>query len=735
MLVGDGDPRRLLDILRRCWRIDLGLRPEGRDGPVVRSLASFEAYWDRWAQTWEFQALLKARAVAGNPETAARFVEAAATRVWNRPFGADELRQLRAMKHRAEEHLARRAREGTELKLGPGGIRDVEFAAQLLQMVHGRADSTLRVAGTLPALEVLGAGGYIAPEDAARLAEAYRFLRTVEHRLQLREDQQVHRVPADRQQRMQLARILGYRDDAHDTALARFDRHLRAQQAVVRPIHERLFFRPLLEAFSAGRAAVLSDDAVSERLSAFGFSDARRTRAAIAELTQGFSRTSSLLSQLLPLLLDWISDAPDPDLGLLGLRSLTTSPHCRDQLTAVCRESPAGARQLCTLLGTSPAAVREFQRFPDALSGMIDGRSLVARSAAELHDGARQAIAWRSSAGQRQTALQRYAGGERLRIIGRDVLGLDDVAATGSALTHLAEAVLAAALEVADPQVPFAVIGMGRFGGAELAYGSDLDVLFVYDGAFSGSPPGGSEAAAREAERVATTLVRSIGGETPAGRIFAVDAALRPEGRVGPLARSLEAFGAYYQRWAHVWERQALLRGRVVAGDDEVGERFTQLARRFLWGTPLDADEVRDIRRLKARIERERIPAGEDPQFHLKLGRGSLSDVEWTAQLLQLSHGVVATGTVEALQELRIAGVLDAGDAAILINAYRFCEATRNRLHLVRGAPGDSLPATGVPLSTLARSLATTPTELRDTYRRHTRRARRVVQRLFYGVG
>jgi len=244
-----------------------------------------------------------------------------------------------------------------------------------------------------------------------------------------------------------------------------------------------------------------------------------------------------------------------------------------------------------------------------------------------------------------------------------------------------------------------------------------------------------SAGSAREAERIATTLVRAVGGETPAGRIFAVDAALRPEGRVGPLARSLEAFDAYYQRWAHVWERQALLRGRVVAGDAEVGERFTQLARQFLWGTPLDAAEVRDIRRLKARMERERIPAGDDPQFHLKLGRGSLSDIEWTAQLLQLRHGVAATGTVEALAELNAAGLLDATDAAILINAYRFCEATRNRLHLVRGAPGDSLPATGAPLGTLARSLSTTPTELRDTYRRHTRRARRVVERLFYGVG
>jgi glutamate-ammonia-ligase adenylyltransferase len=234
---------------------------------------------------------------------------------------------------------------------------------------------------------------------------------------------------------------------------------------------------------------------------------------------------------------------------------------------------------------------------------------------------------------------------------------------------------------------------------------------------------------------VATTLLWVIGGETPAARIFTVDTGLRPEGRVGPLARSVDAFAAYYERWALVWERQALLRGRTVAGDAEVAKRFEEVARQFIWGTPLDTAAVRDIRRMKARIERERIPAGEDPQFHLKLGRGSLSDIEWTAQLLQLRHGLVATGTVEALERLAIAGVLGAEDATILIDAYRFCEATRNRLHLVRGARGDALPATGAYLGTLARSLSTTPTELRDAYRRHTRRARRVVERVFYGVG
>ena len=215
--------------------------------------------------------------------------------------------------------------------------------------------------------------------------------------------------------------------------------------------------------------------------------------------------------------------------------------------------------------------------------------------------------------------------------------------------------------------------------------------------------------------------------------LYDLDMSLRPEGRKGSLARSLKAYEGYYDRWAQVWERQALTRGRFVAGDPEVGRRFGELARVFLWGRPLSDDDVVEIRRMKARIERERVPAGEDPEFHLKLGPGGLSDVEWTVQLLQLRHGISAEGTLEALDALTAAGVMDAGDARVLAESYRFCETTRNRLYLVRGRPGDALPAPGHHLTSLARSLGTTASDLRDQYRRLTRRARRVTERLFYG--
>jgi len=735
VFVGEGDPRPLLGVARRCFRVDADLRPEGRNGPLTRTLASFEAYWDRWAATWEFQALLKARPVAGDADLGAAFMAAAAQRVWGRAFGADDLRALRAMKARVESEVARRGLAGREVKRGPGGIRDVEFAVQLLQLVHGGHDQAIRHPATLPALRELALAGYVDPADSAALEDAYRFLRTVEHRLQLVEDQQVHTVPADTQSRTRLARVLGHRDDSRGTALARFDDQLRGHQAAVRSIHQRLFFRPLLEVFSAdrqaGQAAPMAPGlglaAAEARLAAFGFADAERTRQALRELTRGLTRSSRLMQQLLPLLLGWLSESPNPDLGLLGLRTLAAQHHRSARLVATFRESPEAARRLCLLLGTSRLLASGLEHQPDVIPILGDDERLgPATDRAAIVEAARTAVSWRREVEGRRSGLHRLKQAEELRIQIRDVLGLDDVRATGARLTGLAEAVLEAALATLAPPVPMAVVALGRLGGAELSYASDLDLLVVYQG----DAPADFEAA----EGVAETLLRFVNGATPATRLYRLDADLRPEGKQGPLARSLDGFEVYYRRWARTWERQALVRARPVAGDPELGRRFCVLIEPFVWDAPLTEDQVREIRRMKARIERERIPAGDDPQFHLKLGRGSLSDVEWTAQLLQLRHRVRAPGTIDALDALVAANALDPADADVLGQAYRFCERARNRWYLVKGAPGDSLPAGAEPLAHLARSLGTSAPELRDRYRRVTRRARSVMERLFYGT-
>ena len=724
MFVGEGDARRVMDVARTCFRIDADLRPEGRDGPLTRTLESYIAYWDRWARPWEFQALLKARPIAGDEELGAAFAASAAERVWNRPFGADDLRELRTLKARAEGEVARKGLTDRELKRGWGGIRDIEFSVQLLQLVHGRHDAALRRRDTLGTLTELGDAGYVAPADADALATAYRFLRTVEHRLQLVEGEQVHALPADRESRTRLARVLGHRDRADMSALDQFEAELRHHQATARSIHERLFFRPLLEAF-AGDAAAMPVEAAEARLSAFGFRDADRTRQALRELTGGLTRTSRLMQQMLPLLLGWLSEAPDPDLGLLGLRALTGSQHRAAPLVATFRESPEAARRLSILLGTSRLFIEGFEHQPELIADLADDDALTTPARAELVERATSAAAWRTDPEQAARGLQRLRRSETIHTAARDVLHFDDVEATAAALTALAEASLEVTLRAIAPDVPMAVVAMGRFGGSELSYASDLDVLLVFEGS--------SNAEVAAAEQSAEELMRLMKGDTPANRVYLLDADLRPEGKQGPLARSLEGYRSYYERWAQTWERQALVRARPAAGDEGVGRRFMELVDDFVWRPPLTDDHVREIRRMKARVERERIPAGDDPQFHLKLGRGSLSDVEWTAQLLQLQHGVRATGTMEALRALTEAQALDADDRDVLAESYRFCELARNRWFLVKGAAGDALPAQADQLSKLARSLDVSPAELRNEYRRVTRRARQVMERLFYG--
>jgi [glutamine synthetase] adenylyltransferase / [glutamine synthetase]-adenylyl-L-tyrosine phosphorylase len=729
---GEERARAVLEIARHAFRVDAALRPDGRAGPLVRSMAGYEAYWERWARPWEFQALMKARAVAGASELGARFEQTAAAEVWSRSLDVDELAELRAMKARAESIVERRGLVGRELKRGPGGIRDIEFAVQLLQLVHGRLDETIRERSTLPALARLAVAGYVDEDDAAVLARAYRFLRTVEHRLQLVEEEQIHAVPADAQARHRLARVLGFEDSPEGGATEAFDRALSSCLREVRAIHERLFFRPLLESF-AGAGEPMSSEAVAARLAAFGFAGAARTRAAVEELAGGLTRRSRLMGQLLPLLLDWLSLSPDPDLGLLGLRNLSIRPHHQSVLVTTFRESPEAARRLCLLLGTSRVLTEALEHNPELITSLDDDDALTPLGrddvAGEAVARVRLRAGVRPGAESTRRQLVRLREEQHVGIAMRDLLGLSDVAVVGSDLTALSEGLIEAAVMSVNPAMAFSVVGMGRLGGDELSYASDLDLVFVVE----------DDAEPEVADATAETLVRLLRGDSPAERVATVDLGLRPEGAQGRIARDLRGYAAYFERWGQTWERQAMLRARVVAGDRALGARFMDLADAFVWEPPIGNGEVTAIRRMKARIERERIPAHEDPQFHLKLGRGSLADIEWTAQLLQLRHRVANPSTVGALDDLLASGWLDGADHAALSESYRFCEHTRNRWFLVGALPGGASPGDAFPmqpehLGRLARSLGTTPAALRDDYRRVTRRARRVVDRLFYGI-
>jgi glutamate-ammonia-ligase adenylyltransferase len=467
-------------------------------------------------------------------------------------------------------------------------------------------------------------------------------------------------------------------------------------------------------------------------MAAFGFAEVGRTREGIDELTRGLGRSSRLMRQLLPLLLDWLSATPDPDLGLLELRRLASGPGRAQQLVDAFRDSPEVARRLCTVVGTSRLLGDHLVRHPDLLGLFGDDRDgLRPRTRAELAASIEEGLAWRE-ADERRPALKRLTDREGLRIGAADVLGALSTREVGAALTDLAAAAVEAALAAAPDRAGgggagsaprLAVIALGRFGGAEMSYPSDLDVVFVCG-------PGDQVAA----ERAAASVVRFL-GEGP-GHLYDVDPDLRPEGRDGPLVRTLDAWAAYVERWAEPWERLAWVKARPVAGDADLGAALVaDVLAPWVWDRPVTDAERTELRRVKVRVERERVRTGDDPDFHLKLGRGGLTDIEFCTQLLQLDHGVRATGTGDALRALRDAGVLDSEEHATLVDAHGFLEAVRNRLFLVTDEPGDALPARAGQLAHLATSLGTTPSALRDRHRQVTRRARQVVERRFFAQG
>ena len=588
------------------------------------------------------------------------------------------------MKARTEQMLARQGLETRELKRGYGGIRDIEFAVQLLQLVHGRHDHSIRARATLEALEQLNAGGYVTIEDARQLDDAYVWLRTVEHRLQLVDEHQTHTLPSDVGARTHLARVLGFRDRPGESALEQLDSEQRRHQTIVRSIHEKLFFAPLLDTLAG--VGALSMQAAQERLIAFGFRDVEQTRAALEELTAGLTRRSRVMQQLLPAMLGWLSAAPDPDLGLLALRRLTEGYNRSSTLARRFRESPIAAERTCRLLGSSRilgGALYREPSFVDALADDSSGTSPALTeetTRSELIMEAIDALDWREDDAGRRSGLRRFKRRHLLRIGTRDVLGFAELDAAGRELSGLADACVEGALRSLEPTLPFAVIGLGRLGGAELSYASDIDVIFVYGGTTA------SDFAT--AERTATQLVAAIGESTAEGRTFRVDTRLRPEGNQGPLARSLGGYESYFAQWAQTWEFQALTKARFVAGDEALGQRFVALAHEFVYRDPFPDQWRRDVRRMKARIERERIPPGEDPQFHLKLGRGSLSDIEFTVQLEQLAHGgqhprVRDPSTLGALAEL----------VAHWRDQPRRRRAAPRVVRAVRASPQLSLPA------------------------------------------
>ncbi len=732
---------------RVAWPVDAALRPEGKMGPLVRTLASHEAYYRRWARTWEFQALLKARPVAGDLALGTAYADRLAPLIWTAAERDDFVSDVQAMRRRVENTLPA-AVAAREIKLGPGGLRDVEFAVQLLQLVHGRADESLHTGSTLEALARLSGGGYVGRDDAETLSASYRLLRTVEHRLQLQHLRRTHLVPDDPAGRRWLARALGYRPDTRGDAVAVFDAEWALHAREVRRLHEKLFYRPLLHAVARvpSDQLRLTTEQAARRLEALGFTDPASALRHLTALTTGVSRRAAIQRALLPVVLQELADAPDPDGGLLAYRTVSDELGRTPWFLRFLRDEGQVVQRLAQLLGTSRYVAELLERAPEALRLLGDDTELRPRPPEALRASFRGAAARHEDAAEAVGAARALRRHELLRVASADVLGLLDSGDVGEALTAVAAATLEAALDAATRMVTaargelptrLAVIAMGRLGGGETGYGSDADVLFVHE-----PRPGADEGeATRAALAVVEELRRLLASPAPDPPLQ-VDAALRPEGRSGPLVRTLGSYAAYYARWSSPWEAQALLRAGPVAGDPDLGAAFVSTVDPVRYPAELPAAAETEIRRLKARVDAERLPRGADPATHTKLGRGGLADVEWTVQLLQLRHGarvpaLRTTRTLQALAAARDAGLLTPDDMAALEAAWRAATRARNAVVLVRGRPSDQLPRHGRDLVGVMQVVGyppgRDPGEFLDDYRRATRRARRVVERLFYG--
>jgi glutamate-ammonia-ligase adenylyltransferase len=697
------------------FRIDLRLRPEGDAGPLCRSLESYETYYTEWGQTWERMMLIKARGVAGDESLAAEFLEMIQPFRFPPSLSADVLREVAAVKDRIEKEIVGAEELERNVKLGRGGIREIEFIAQSLQILHAGKLPFLQTAQTLPCLAKLAQYKLLAEEEAQQLDAAYRFLRDVEHRLQMEENQQTHTIPTDRQAQLRLARLMGFK------SLAEFEAALQTHTGNVRRVYDKL----LKSDAPKSTHAVLPpefDGAAAEwknLLAAHSFRDPETAFRLLKEFAEGpgyvhvSPHTTELARQLI---LKFLALCPgqsairnsdksrardknrcpqspilsDPDRVVTRLDSFIEAYGTRTALFEMWNGNLAAFELMLLLFDRSEFLAEAAIRDPDLIDDFVAGGRLRQRKIApEIlkdlrhgHDDDDQFL-W----------LRRYHEAELMRLGLRDILGLADFEQNLAELSALADACLQYALEVVMRKnkirtPPFVVIGLGKLGGCEIDYGSDLDLLFVTDARAKELP---------KLQRLAVEVKELLSRRTEQGIVFHTDARLRPDGEKGLLVNTLAAYEAYYRQRSQLWEIQALTRTRPVAGDLKLGEQFQKLAATLTniskvgqassWSPSQRKREKRDrleacpalpacftldwkrqIHQMRLRIEKERTPLGQD-DLAIKTGKGGLMDAEFIAQALCLENGWQEANTLRALERGREAKVLP--DADKLLENYR----------------------------------------------------------------
>jgi [glutamine synthetase] adenylyltransferase / [glutamine synthetase]-adenylyl-L-tyrosine phosphorylase len=709
-----------------CFRVDMRLRPGGRNSPLAIPVEAALSFYQNLGQTWERAALLRARPVAGAVEVGSRLLSELEPFVYRRFLDFDTLRQLRAMKRQVEAELRSTAMVERNIKLGRGGIRELEFVVQALTLIYGGRDPRLRTERTLDALSRLETYGYLSRERAGRLADAYLFLRDLEHKLQIVAGRQTHTLPAEEPTMRALAARMGF--GKQSGAAARMLERLGAHRAMV-----AAQFREMLAGGEEESAAHVSAEAeaawsaaLDPRVSAavlaqMGFARPHESAGHLEFLARGpehppiSPRRHELLDRLCPLLLDEMKTLPDPDLALMNLASFIAAVGARTSFLALLEQHPATRRVLMRLFASSAYLSTIFIRHPDMLDTLVRSDLVHPRRALDdLKQELAGLVAAATDFESRLDVLRTFRHQEFLRVAIADLAGDLDLPDVERELTNLAEAALGEALKLAfaevaarqpiPPLLRLAILAMGRFGAGEMTYNSDLDLIFVYD-----DRADSSTGAVQIAARVAQKLIAILESRTREGYVYKLDLRLRPSGNQGPLVTSLASFRQYHRRSSAVWERQALVRGRVVAGDATLGAEVESARREFVFGHALEGAGVAEIAAMRSRMERE-IGAENKTRLNLKQGRGGLVDVEFLAQMMALRHGhahpeLRERGTRRLLEAMRAVGVVSDEDGRALMEDFQFLSRLENRLRIESDEPAWAVPTDPAALLPLARRM------------------------------
>jgi [glutamine synthetase] adenylyltransferase / [glutamine synthetase]-adenylyl-L-tyrosine phosphorylase len=709
-----------------CFRVDMRLRPGGRNSPLVISLEASLRFYETLGQTWERAALLRARPVAGAIELGNRLISELRRFIYRSYLDFDTLRQLRAMKRQIEAESRSPDFLRRNIKLGSGGIRELEFIVQALTLIYGGRDPRLRTAQTLAALDRLGTCGYMRRQRTGELRAAYLFLRNVEHKLQVASGLQTHRLPASGAEMQILAARLGFgkRPDAATIFMDTLTVHRTLVANLFREMLVGSEETPSTPATGAAQRAwrdALDPQASAPALQLLGFALPDQSANQLVLLVRGPEhvpmrpRRQELLEALGPRLLDEIGALPDPDLALLNLASFISAVGARTSFLALLEQHPATRRMLLRLFASSSYLSTLFIRHPDMLDTLVrSDLARLRRPLPELERELGELLTASSDFENRLDALRAFGHQEYLRIAIADLAGSLDLDAVQVELTNLAEAQLRQALGLAVAEVSnrysipaelrLSIIGLGRLGASEMSYNSDLDLIFVYD------LPNETAASGREiASRIMQKLIAVLEARTREGYAYKLDLRLRPSGNSGPLVTSLAGFREYHQQSSAVWERQALVRARVIAGDENLGQALERARQEFVFGKPLSASGVAEIVAMRVRMENE-IGIENDRRLNLKQGRGGLVDVEFIAQMMVLRHGhsIMAfhrrntTGLIRALAETRL---LESTTALSLEEDYRFLLRLENRLRIETDQAAWSLPTDDEHLAPVARRM------------------------------